>query len=54
MNIKKELETKAGIANGIFLNDIEVDPFTIKAIMINEVVPSDPCLLYTSPSPRDA
>ena len=42
MNIKKELETKAGIANGIFLNDIEVDPFTIKAIMINEVVPSDP------------
>ncbi|MBD5115569.1 MAG: uracil-DNA glycosylase [Ruminococcaceae bacterium] len=42
MNIKKELEVKLGIANGIFLNNIEIDPLTIKAIMINEVVPSDP------------
>ncbi len=42
MNIKKELEAKVGIANGIHLNNIEIDPFTIKAIMINEVVPFDP------------
>ncbi len=42
MNVKKELETKEGIANGIYLNDIEIDPLTIKAIMINEVVPADP------------
>ncbi len=42
MNIKKELETKVGIANGIYLNDIDIDPLTIKAIMINEVVPADP------------
>lgn len=42
MNIKKELEAKIGIANDIHLNNIEIDPFTIKAIMINEVVPSDP------------
>ena len=42
MNIKKELEMKLGIVNGIYLNDIEIDPFTINAIMINEVVPSDP------------
>lgn len=42
MNIKKELETKVGIANGIYLNNIDIDPLTIKAIMINEVVPSDP------------
>ncbi len=42
MNIKQELEAKAGIANAIYLNDIEVDPLTIKAIMINEVVPADP------------
>ena len=42
MNIKKELEIKLGMANGIYLNDIEIDPFTINAIMINEVVPSDP------------
>ena len=42
MNIKKELETKAGIANDIYINNIDIDPLTIKAIMINEVVPSDP------------
>ncbi len=42
MNIKKEIETKVGITNGIYLNNIEIDPLTIKAIMINEVVPSDP------------
>ena len=42
MNIKKELETKAGITKGIYLNNIDIDPLAIKAIMINEVVPSDP------------
>ena len=42
MNIKKELETKIGIANDVYLNNIEIDPLTIKAIMINEVVPADP------------
>ncbi len=41
MNIKKELEARAGIANGIYLNNIDIDPLTIKAIMINEVVPAD-------------
>ena len=42
MNIRKELETKIGTANGIYLNNLDIDPLTIKAIMINEVVPSDP------------
>lgn len=42
MNIKTELETKLSTACGIYLNNIEIDPPTIKAIMINEVVPSDP------------
>ena len=42
MNVKKELETKYGTTNSIYLNDIEIDPFTIKAIMINEVVPTNP------------
>ena len=42
MNIKKKLETKIGIANDVYLNNIEIDPLTIKAIMINEVVPADP------------
>lgn len=42
MNIKKEIETRIGMADGFHLNDIEIDPLTIKTIMINEVVPSDP------------
>ena len=42
MNVKKALEAKAGIASGIYLNDIDIDPLTIRAIMINEVVPADP------------
>lgn len=42
MNIKKEIEMKVGIADSIYLNNIEVDPLMIKAIMINEVVPADP------------
>ena len=42
MNIRKELETKVGIASGIYLNNIDIDLLAIKAIMINEVVPSDP------------
>lgn len=41
MNIQNELEAKVGIINSIYLNNIEIDPLTIKAIMINEVVPSD-------------
>lgn len=42
MNIKTALETKLGSVTDIYLNNIEIDPPTIKAIMINEVVPSDP------------
>lgn len=42
MNIKAELETKLGTVTDIYLNNIEIDPLTVKAIMINEVVPSDP------------
>ncbi|MDE5716652.1 MAG: uracil-DNA glycosylase [Lachnospiraceae bacterium] len=42
MNIKKELEMNLGIVEGICLNDVEIDPLTIGAVMINEVVPADP------------
>lgn len=42
MNIKKEIETKTGTANGIYLNNIDLDPLAIRAIMINEVIPLDP------------
>ena len=53
MNIKKELEAKAGIANGIYLNNIDIDPLMIKAIMINEVVPSDPLQDFYGTSDAD-
>lgn len=42
MNIKKELEKALGADDTLHLNDIEIDPSSVKAIMINEVVPSDP------------
>ncbi len=42
MNIKKRLEVNLGATDGIYLNDVEIDPLTIKAVMINEVVSSDP------------
>lgn len=42
MNIKEELKKEISISDGLYLNDIEIDPLNINAIMINEVVPSDP------------
>ena len=42
MNIKEELETKAGAAGNMHLNNIDLDPLTVKVVMINEVVPADP------------
>lgn len=42
MNIKTELENAVGVREHIHLNDIDIDPLAISAIMINEVVPSDP------------
>lgn len=42
MNIRTELEKTVGIKDGIRLNDIDIDPDQIRAVMINEVVPADP------------
>lgn len=42
MNIKHALEARLGTPEGIRLNDVEVDPASIRAVMINEVVPEDP------------
>ena len=42
MNIKHTLEAQFGPAPHIQLNDVDVDPASIRAIMINEVVPADP------------
>ena len=42
MNIRQALEAQFGAAPHIQLNDVEVDPASIRAILINEVVPADP------------
>lgn len=42
MNIKQALESQLGRQPGIRLNDIDIDPAGIRAVMINEVVPEDP------------
>lgn len=42
MNIKQEIEKKIEADDQIRLNDITIDPLSIKAIMINEVVPAYP------------
>lgn len=42
MNIKQELEKTIGVSDQVQLSDIDIDPMRIRAIMINEVVPSDP------------
>ena len=42
MNIKQELERALGDPGQLRLNDVEIDPESIRAIMINEVVPEDP------------
>ena len=42
MNIKQEIEKYVDENDQIYLNDINIDPKSIKAIMINEVVPADP------------
>ena len=42
MNIRHTLEARFGVVPHIQLNDVEVDPAAIHAILINEVVPADP------------
>ena len=42
MNIKHALESRLGTKENIRLNDVDVDPASIRAVMINEVVPEDP------------
>ena len=42
MNIRQTLESRLGPQAHIRLNDIDVDPARIRAILINEVVPEDP------------
>lgn len=42
MNIREALEARFGTQRELRLNDVEVDPAKIRALLINEVVPADP------------
>ena len=42
MNIKSDLQQLCGDTQNLRLNDVNIEPETIQAIMINEVVPSCP------------
>lgn len=42
MNIKQTIEAQLGSQPHIHLNDIDIDPASIRAIMVNEIVPDDP------------
>lgn len=42
MNIKQTIEAQLGSLPHIHLNDIDIDPASIWAIMVNEIVPDDP------------
>lgn len=42
MNVRQELESKLGANPSVRLNDVNLDPADVRAIMINEVVPEDP------------
>ena len=42
MNIRRELESRLGTQPHIHLNDIDLDPAAIRAVMISEVIPADP------------
>lgn len=42
MNIRSALETQLGAKPHIHLNDVDIDPAGIYAVMINEIVPQDP------------
>lgn len=42
MNIRTELENTVGVQPRIQLNDVDLNPAHIRAILINEVVPADP------------
>ena len=53
MNVKYELERLLGSAPNIQLNDVDVDPTSIRAVLINEVVPADPAQDFYGSSGKD-
>lgn len=49
MNVKQALESLLGENPHLRLNDVEVEPQAVRAVMINEVVPPDPADDFYSP-----
>ena len=53
MNIRQTLESRLGPAPQLQLNDVDVDPASIRAVLINEVVPADPAQDFYGSSGED-
>ena len=53
MNIKHELERTVGPAGDLQLNDVDINPASIRAVLINEVVPADPAQDFYGPPGAD-
>ena len=53
MNIRQTLESRLGPDPQLQLNDVDVDPASIRAVLINEVVPADPAQDFYGSSGED-
>ena len=53
MNIRQTLESRLGPDSQLQLNDVDVDPASIRAVLINEVVPADPAQDFYGSSGED-
>ena len=53
MNIRQTLESRLSPDPQLQLNDVDVDPASIRAVLINEVVPADPAQDFYGSSGED-
>ena len=53
MNIRQTLESRLGPDPQLQLNDVDIDPASIRAVLINEVVPADPAQDFYGSSGED-
>ena len=53
MNIRQTLESRLSPDSQLQLNDVDVDPASIRAVLINEVVPTDPAQDFYGSSGED-
>ncbi|MBR3763982.1 MAG: uracil-DNA glycosylase [Clostridia bacterium] len=42
MNVRQALQSQLSLPDHIRLNDVDLDPASVRAVLINEVVPDDP------------